>query len=72
MESGDRLVDALAEEKNAADQGTGYPEDVTTPERWRTASRAVRHAAEYYTIALENYRQAVLSELARRKPRDPQ
>jgi len=35
--------------------------------RWKVARTAVVRAGEYYVMALDNYREAVLSEVADRK-----
>jgi hypothetical protein len=48
---------------------SGNSEDVTIPDRWRLAREAVTEAAEDYAIALENYREAVVSRFARCRPR---
>jgi len=69
VESGKHLTDALAAERkvyllsarNLGDQ-----------ERWRRTLREIKRLAKLYAIALENYREATLSELDRHKRRGAQ
>jgi len=63
--SGRRLVDAIAAEKRVNAAGLENPNDSTIPERWSFARSRVAEAADYYVIALENYREAAVSEAAR-------
>ena len=69
MKSGKRLVDALDEARTVTGLISGNSEDVTITDRWRLAREAVTEAAEDYAIALENYREAVVSRFARCRPR---
>ena len=64
MESRKRLIAACTEEQKASDLIAHYPEDATILQHWRTVRDEVRRAAEHYAIALDNYLEGVLSELA--------
>ena len=63
MDSGDRLLRAVANEQKSnpfADVGTEW----TKPDSgWRTARREVEKSAQVYAAALRTYRMAMLSEL---------
>jgi hypothetical protein len=66
--SSNRLIAALAEERQAYDLGADNPEDATILGRWRTARNKVLREADYYATALANYLEAMASALAHGTP----
>ena len=68
VESRKRLMGGLAEERSAHAVSARSPMDATILDRWRTVRSEVERAAGYYAIAIENYTEAVLSDLAHYLP----
>lgn len=64
LESGKRLADALAEERKTNKPKVQNPENTAQLERWTRARSEVARAVEYYALSLENFREAVLTEVA--------
>jgi len=71
LRSGERMVGALANEREA---NIFSPADLTY-ERWQDrlaiARRDVQRAAEYYALALKNFRETMLSELVPHESAQP-
>ena len=64
---GKRLDKALLEGQSARVRNSIRANDVLAEERWKLARKEVVGAVEYYTLALEKYREAVMSELTPRR-----
>lgn len=65
--AGKRLLDALAEEEQINISSARTLGNATILKRWRAARKDVERSAEHYAIALENYSEAVLTEMKPQK-----
>jgi hypothetical protein len=73
LDSGERVLEALAEEREANVFRAGVLGYLDWEERLWKARRGVESAAERYAVALRVFRAAVMSELAPSEPaRSPQ
>jgi hypothetical protein len=67
LESGDRLVAAIAQERKIRASSPGHASHARCRARLSTARHEVELAAESYAMALQSYRLAALSEWAPRE-----
>jgi hypothetical protein len=68
VESRERLIGGLAEERRAHAVCARSPADAAILDRWKTLRSEVQRAAEYYAMAIENYTEAILADLAHHLP----
>lgn len=64
VETRKRLLHGLAEEREAHAVSASNPGDAATRDRWQTVRGEVERGAGYYARAIENYTEALLSDLA--------